>query len=103
MAEGHKGKNFIPSQEVIISFPSSVVRIYSITRGKNFILTHPLGKELYSYEALLIDQCSVKLGVKNCVQLIAKNTNFSDVKFTEKYNILHEIEAIISSQIVKIS
>ena len=67
------------------------------------ILTHPLGKELYSYEALLIDQCSVKLGVKNCVQLIAKNTNFSDVKFTEKYNILHEIEAIISSQIVKIS
>ena len=56
MAEGHKGKNFLPLHEVVIFFPSHAVRIYSITRGKNFILTHPLGKELYSCEVLLIEQ-----------------------------------------------
>ena len=45
-AEGRAGKNFLPSQ---------VVRFFTTTRGKNFVLTHPPGEEHYSYEVSLID------------------------------------------------
>ena len=45
-AEGRAGKNFLPSQ---------VVRFFTTTRGKNFVLTHPPGEECYSYEVSLID------------------------------------------------
>ena len=53
-------KKFLPAwpqaTRVRIFLPSHEIRIFSITRGKSFILTHPLGKELYSCEVLLIDQ-----------------------------------------------
>ena len=66
-------KKFLPAwpkaTRVRIFLPSREIRIFSITWGKNFILTRPLGKELY----ILMKLIDRALGVRICVIYVKLN------------------------------
>ena len=71
-----------------------MVRFLTITRGKNFVLTHPPGEERYSYEVSLIDNKGKNLNEKMWSQPMNK-------VFIRKFREIDEICVILHHQVKK--